>query len=150
MMGSFGSFAMAPRANWQGFPKLSLVSCGVALVQVTSSTERTRLNIINRETGNHIGYRRIDAEAGEDVPEAGRVKGYKVADSCGVLLEPGELDEVALQITHTMAIEAFVPRKKIGEIHLDPLDKGIRATALRRGPAKNQTPQTRKLTQRGS
>jgi hypothetical protein len=49
-----------------------------------------------------------------------------------------------------MAIEAFVPREEIGAIHLDPLDEGVGATALRRGPAKYQTPQTRKLTQRGS
>ena len=127
---------MAPRANWQGFPKLSLVSRSVALVQATSSTERTRLNIINREAGNRIGYRQIDAETGEDVPEAGRIKGYKAADGSGVPLEPGELDEVALQITHTMAIEAFVPREEIGEIHFDPHDKGVRAKALRRGSAK--------------
>jgi DNA end-binding protein Ku len=138
MMGSVGSFAMAPRANWQGFPKLSLVSCSVALVQATSSTERTRFNIIKRGAGNRIGYRQIDAETGEDVPEAGRIKGCKVADSSGVLLEPGELDEVALQITRTMAIEAFVPREEIGAIHPDPLDKGVRTTALHRGPAKTK------------
>ena len=86
---------MAPRANWQGFPKLSLVSCSIALVQATSSGERTCFNIINRGTGNCIWYWQIDAETGEDVPEAGRVKGYKAADGSRVLLEPGELDEVA-------------------------------------------------------
>jgi DNA end-binding protein Ku len=129
---------MAPRANWQGFPKLSLVSCSIALVQATSSGERTCFNIINRGTGNCIRYRQIDAETGEDVPEAGRVKGYKAADGSRVLLEPGEQDEVALRTIHTMAIEAFVPREEIGQIHFDPLDKGIRATALRFGPAKTK------------
>jgi DNA end-binding protein Ku len=141
MMGSVESFAMAPTANWQGFPKLSLVSCSIALVQAASYGERTRFNIINRGTGNCINCirsRQIDAETGEDVPEAGRVKGYKAADGSRVLLKPGELDEVARRTTHTMAIEAFVPRAEIGEIHFDPLDTGIRATALCCGPAKSK------------
>jgi DNA end-binding protein Ku len=36
-----------------------------------------------------------------------------------VLLEPEELDEVALESTHTIDIETFVPRKDIDEIYLD-------------------------------
>jgi DNA end-binding protein Ku len=110
---------MAPRANWKGFLKLSLVSCSVGLVQATSSRERVRFNLINRETGNRIRYRQIDAETGEDVPEEDRIKGFKAADGSYVLLEPEELDEVALESTHTIDIESFVPRKDIDEIYLD-------------------------------
>jgi len=110
---------MAPRANWKGFLKLSLVSCSIGLVQATSSRERVRFNIINRETGNRVRYRQIDAETGEDVPEEDRIKGFKAADGSYVLLEPEELDEVALESTHTIAIDSFVPRKEIDEIYLD-------------------------------
>jgi DNA end-binding protein Ku len=110
---------MAPRANWKGFLKLSLVSCSVGLVQATSSRERIRFNLINRETGNRIRYRQIDAETGEDVPEEDRIKGFKASDGSYVLLEPEELDEVALESTHTIDIETFVPRKDIDEIYLD-------------------------------
>jgi len=110
---------MAPRANWKGFLKLSLVSCGIALFPATSTRERIRFNIINRETGNRVRYRQIDAETGEDVPEEDRVKGYKVADGSYVLLEPEELEDVALESTHTIDIESFVPRKEIGDIYLD-------------------------------
>jgi DNA end-binding protein Ku len=110
---------MAPRANWKGFLKLSLVSCSIGLVQATSSKDRIRFNIINRETGNRVRYRQIDAETGEDVPEEDRVKGFKTADGSYVLLEPEELDEVALESTHTIEIESFVPRKEIDEIYLD-------------------------------
>ena len=110
---------MAPRANWKGFLKLSLVSCSVGLVQATSSRERIRFNLINRETGNRIRYRQIDAETGEDVPEEDRIKGFRAADGSYVLLEPEELDEVALESTHTIDIETFVPRKDIDEIYLD-------------------------------
>jgi DNA end-binding protein Ku len=110
---------MAPRANWKGFLKLSLVSCSIGLVQATSSRERVRFNIINRETGNRVRYRQIDAETGEDVPEDDRIKGFKAADGSYVLLEPEELDEVALESTHTIDIASFVPRKEIDEIYLD-------------------------------
>jgi DNA end-binding protein Ku len=110
---------MAPKANWKGFLKLSLVSCSIALFPATSTRERIRFNIINRETGNRVRYRQIDAETGEDVPEDDRVKGYKTADGSYVLLEPEELDEVALESTHTIEIESFVPRKEIDEIYLD-------------------------------
>ena len=110
---------MAPRANWKGFLKLSLVSCSIGLVQAISSRERVRFNIINRETGNRVRFRQIDAETGEDVPEEDRIKGFKAADGSYVLLEPEELDEVALESTHTIDIESFVPRKDIDEIYLD-------------------------------
>jgi DNA end-binding protein Ku len=128
---------MAPRANWKGFLKLSLVSCSIALFPATSTRERIRFNIINRETGNRVRYRQIDAETGEDVPEEDRVKGYKTADGSYVLLEPEELDEVALESTHTIEIDSFVPRKDIDEIYLDdpyylvPDDKvGVEAFAV--------------------
>jgi len=110
---------MAPRANWKGFLKLSLVSCSIAMVQATSTKERIRFNIINRDTGNRVRFRQVDAETGEEVPQEDRVKGYKASDGSYVLLEPEELDEVALESTHTIDIEAFVPRRDIDDIYLD-------------------------------
>jgi DNA end-binding protein Ku len=109
---------MAPRANWKGFLKLSLVSCSIAMVQATSTRERIRFNLINRDTGNRIRHVDVDAETGDEVPEEERVKGYKTADGSYVLLEPEELDQVALESTHTIDIDTFVPRKEIDEIYL--------------------------------
>ena len=45
---------MAPRANSKGYLKLSLVSCAVALFPATTTRERVRFNIINRQTGNRV------------------------------------------------------------------------------------------------
>jgi DNA end-binding protein Ku len=89
------------------------------MVQAISTKERIRFHIINRDTGNRIRFKQVDAETGEEVPEEDRVKGYKTADGSHVLLEPQELDEVALESTHTINIESFVPRKEIDEIYLD-------------------------------
>src|SRR5436853_6056629 len=98
---------MAPRANWKGYLKLSLVSCAVALFPATSTRERVRFNIINRATGHRVRYDVVDAETGEEVPQEERVKGYKVDKENYILLDEKELDEVALESTHTIDIESF-------------------------------------------
>jgi DNA end-binding protein Ku len=98
---------MAARANRKGFLKLSLVSCNIALVQAAPSDDKIRCNIVNGETGSRVRLRQVDAETGEEVPEQERIKGYKAADGSDVPLEPGELDAVAPESTHTIGIEFF-------------------------------------------
>ena len=57
---------MAPRSNWKGYLKLSLVSCPIALYPATSATERVSFRQVNRQTGNRLraarGFR--DGRAG--------------------------------------------------------------------------------------
>jgi len=110
---------MAPRPTWKGYLKLSLVSCSVAMYTATSTSSRIRLNILNRETGNRIRNQAIDSESGDVVENENKVKGYEVDDGQYVLLEEEELDEVALESTHTIDIESFVPRDEVDEIYLD-------------------------------
>ena len=110
---------MAPRPTWKGYLKLSLVSCAVAMYTATSTSSRIRLNIINRETGNRIRNQAIDSETGDVVENENKVKGYEVDDGRYVLLEEDELDEVALESTHTIDIETFVDRGEVDEIYLD-------------------------------
>src|SRR5437870_4120559 len=110
---------MAPRANWKGYLKLSLVSCAVALFPATTTRDRVRFNIINRQTGNRVRYDVVDADTGEEVPQEDRVKGYKVGGDGYVLLEEEELDDVALESTHTIEIESFVERDTVDELYLD-------------------------------
>lgn len=52
--------AMAPRANWKGFLRLSLVTCPVALYPATSDSEKVSFNQLNRKTGHRIkgGFKR--------------------------------------------------------------------------------------------
>jgi DNA end-binding protein Ku len=110
---------MAPRPAWKGYLKLSLVSCSVAMYTATSTSSRIRLNIINRETGNRIRNQAIDSETGDVVENDAKVKGYAVDDGDYVLLEEDELDEVALESTHTLEVEQFVPREEVDQIYLD-------------------------------
>ncbi len=110
---------MAPRPNWKGFLKLSLVSCSVALYPATTTSDRIRFNIIDRKTGNRIRNEIVDAETGEPVEREDRVKGYQVAKGQYVLVEDDELDNVALESTHTIDIEQFGPVEDVDRIYLD-------------------------------
>lgn len=110
---------MAPRANWKGYLKLSLVSCAVALFPATSTSQRVRFNILSRKTGHRVRYDVVDAETGDPVPEDDRVKGYKVDKDAYVFVEEDEFDKVALESTHTIDIESFVPRSEVDAIYLD-------------------------------
>jgi hypothetical protein len=58
---------MAPRANWKGFLRLSLVTCPVALYPATSESEKISFNQLNRKTGHRIKYAKVDADTGEEV-----------------------------------------------------------------------------------
>ena len=66
---------MAPRANWKGFLRLSLVTCPVALYPATSDTEKVSFNQINRKTGHRIKYAKVDADTGEEVANEDIIKG---------------------------------------------------------------------------
>ncbi len=111
---------MAPRPNWKGHLKLSLVSCAVALYPATSSSShRIRFNIINSSTGNRIRNDIVDAETGQPVEPEDRVKGYQFERGQYVLVDEEELDNVALESTHTIEIERFVPMAEVDRIYLD-------------------------------
>jgi DNA end-binding protein Ku len=110
---------MAPRPNWKGFLKLSLVSCSVALYTATSTSQRVSFNIINRKTGNRVRYDVVDAETGDEVEKEDRVKGYKLDNKDYLLLDDEELENVALDSTHTIEIEEFVPIADVDRIYLD-------------------------------
>jgi DNA end-binding protein Ku len=69
---------MAPRANWKGFLRLSLVTCPIALFPATSESEKISFNQINKKTGHRIRYLKVDAETGDEVASEDFIKGYKV------------------------------------------------------------------------
>ena len=109
---------MAPRANWKGFLRLSLVTCPVALYPATSDTEKVSFNQINRKTGHRIKYLKVDAETGDEVTSGDIVKGYKVDTDTYIEVTKDELDDIALESTHTIEIDEFVPRADIDSRYL--------------------------------
>src|SRR5487761_2271712 len=90
---AFSENPMAPRANWKGFLRLSLVTCPVALYPATSDTEKVSFNQINRKTGHRIKYAKVDADTGEEVASEDIMKGYKVDTDTYIEMSKEELDE---------------------------------------------------------
>jgi DNA end-binding protein Ku len=111
---------MAPaRAFWKGYLKLSLVSCPIALYAGTSATERVSFRQINKKTGNRLRQQLVDDITREPVEGEDRGRGYECAKNAYVPVDDDELDALAVESTHTIEIESFVPRQQIDQRYLD-------------------------------
>jgi DNA end-binding protein Ku len=108
---------MAPRANWKGYLRLSLVSCPIALYPATSEREKIRFHQINSETGGRVRIRRVDEGTGKEVPYDQIVKGYEVGKGQYVEVTDEELEAIALESTKTIDIDSFVPREEIDQLY---------------------------------
>jgi DNA end-binding protein Ku len=109
---------MAPRSNWKGFLRLSLVTCPVALYPATSESEKINFNQLNRQTGHRIKYLKVDADTGDEVPSEDIVKGYQLEKDQFIEVTKEELEELALESTRTIEIDEFVDRTEIDPRYL--------------------------------
>jgi DNA end-binding protein Ku len=110
---------MAPRSNWKGYLKLSLVSASIAIYPATSTSEKVRFNTLNRATGNRLKRKMVDSVTEEEVPTEVQVKGYAVGKDQYVQVEDDELTQIAIESTHTVDIEKFVPKASIDDRYRD-------------------------------
>jgi DNA end-binding protein Ku len=108
---------MAPRANWKGYLRLSLVSCPIALYPATSEREKISFNQINSKTGNRIKMTRVDAETGEPVEYSDIVRGFEVSKGNYIEVTDEELEAVAIESTRTIEIDEFVPKQEIDDLY---------------------------------
>jgi len=136
---------MAPRSNWKGYLKLSLVSASIAIYPATSSSEKVRFNTLNRATGNRLKRQMVDSVTDDVVESDGQIKGYAVGKDQYVMVEDEELAEIAIESTHTVEIEKFVPKASIDDRYRDtpyylaPEDKvGMEAFAVIRDAMKKK------------
>jgi DNA end-binding protein Ku len=110
---------MAPRSNWKGYLKLSLVSASIAIYPATSSSERVRFNTLNRKTGNRLRRQMVDSVSGDVVENEDMIKGFAVGKDQYIQVEDEELEEIAIESSHTVDIEKFVPKESIDDRYRD-------------------------------
>jgi DNA end-binding protein Ku len=110
---------MAPRPNWKGYLKLSLVSCPVALFPATTTSERVSFRTLNRGTGHRLRRQMVDDQTGKTVEAEDQVKGYEVAKGEFIQVEDDEIKSVQLESNHTIDIERFVRRADVDGLYLD-------------------------------
>src|SRR5437660_9984140 len=97
----------------------SCPSCPIALYPATSEREKISFHQINKNTGNRIKYRKVDAETGDEVESADIIKGYEVGKGQYIDVNPEELEAVALESKRTIEIDEFVPKDQIDELYLN-------------------------------
>jgi DNA end-binding protein Ku len=111
--------APPPRPYWKGFLKLSLVTCPIALYTATSPGERVAFRQISKKTGNRLRQQLID-EGTEEVIESGdKGRGYEVDKGVYLPVEDEEIEAIAIESTHTIDIDRFVPKAEIDERYID-------------------------------
>jgi DNA end-binding protein Ku len=110
---------MAPRANWKGYLRLSLVSCPIALYPASSLSEKVSFNRVNRKTGNRLKQQNVDSETGEVVPREDMARGYEIAKGQYLIVEDEELEAVQIESTRTIDIDQFVPKNEIDERYIE-------------------------------
>lgn len=110
---------MAPRPAWKGYLKLSLVTCAVEVTNATTQADKISFRVLNRETGNTVKRRYVEAESGKPLADKDEVKGYETADDEFLLIEEEEIDAVQIESSHTLNLEGFVDKSEIEQVYLD-------------------------------
>jgi DNA end-binding protein Ku len=108
-----------PRASWNGFLKLSLVSCPVYLSPATTESKRIRLNQLNAETGNRLKQQLIDSETGEVVERDQIAKGYEFERGRYVTLDDDELKALQIESSKIIDLSQFVSGDEVDPVYLD-------------------------------
>jgi DNA end-binding protein Ku len=107
---------MATRPTWQGYLRLSLVSCPVALYTATSRSGEVHFNMLSKETNNRIKMIPTDPETGP-VERSEIVKGYEIEKGHYVVITDEEIKSVRLETTRTLDIERFVDDEDIDRLY---------------------------------
>src|SRR5712672_151772 len=108
-----------PRASWNGFLRLSLVSCPVSLVPATTEAKRIRFNQLNSETGNRVAQQLVDSKTGETVDRDQIVKGYEYDSGRYVTITDDELKDLQIESSKIIDLDRFVDRDEVDPVYLD-------------------------------
>ena len=107
---------MATRPTWQGYLRLSLVSCPVALYTATVRSSDVSFNMLHKQTMNRIRMIPTDPETGP-VDRDDIVKGYEIEKGHYVVVTQDEIENVRLETTRTLDIERFVDEDEIDRLY---------------------------------
>jgi hypothetical protein len=97
-------------AVWNGFLRVSLVSCPVALSPAVKEGNGVRLDQLNARTGNPVTQQFLDAKTGVVVPSDALAQGCQVEGGGYVAISDAELATVAGEPSDVVELALFVPR----------------------------------------
>jgi len=105
------------RAVWSGALSFGLVALPVQLFTATES-HTIRFNQLQRGTSDRVRNKRVNERTGEEVPMEEIIKGFDMGDEY-VVVEPGELDEIAPGQSKSMEITGFVDLDQVEPVFFD-------------------------------
>jgi DNA end-binding protein Ku len=108
-----------PRASWNGFLRLSLVSCPVSLVPATTEAKRVRFNQLNSKTGNRVQQQLIDSKTGDVVDRDQIVKGYEYDRGRYVTVTDDELKALQIESSKIIDLDRFADHDEVDPVYLD-------------------------------
>jgi non-homologous end joining protein Ku len=113
---------MAPRAQWNGYLKLSLVSCPISLYPAISAAEKISFRQVNRETGNRLRQQLVDSVTGKIVDAQNLGRGYEVGENQYMVVQDEDLEAARREARTRPFTSAPAPGKRQAEA-FEPADK---------------------------
>ncbi|MGW7053967.1 non-homologous end joining protein Ku [Streptomyces sp. NPDC054887] len=105
------------RPVWSGALTFGLVSLPVQMFTATDS-HTVHFHQLQRGTSDRVRNKRVNERTGDEVPLDEIVKGYDAGDEY-VLVEPGELEEIAPGRSQAVEITGFVDLEQVEPIFFD-------------------------------
>ncbi len=95
----------ALRPAWNGYLKLSFVSCPIALYPAISAAERLSFRQVNRRTGHRLKHKLVDSITGEEVSSSEKARGYETAADEFLLVEDRDIEQARSERPAPGAVE---------------------------------------------
>lgn len=97
------------RPAWNGYLKLSFVSCPIALYPATSAADRLSFRHVNRRTGHRLKHKLVDSVTGEEVASSDKARGYETAAAGFLLVEDRDIERARNERPPPGAVELASP-----------------------------------------
>jgi DNA end-binding protein Ku len=123
------------RSIWGGAISFGLVNVPVKLFTAVRKKD-VRFHQLHSKDGGRIQQKRVCSVDGEEVPYEEVAKGYDLGGEQYVMIDPGELEELDPESTHTIDIQDFVHLDQIDPLYYDasyyvvPDERGAKAYRL--------------------
>lgn len=109
---------MAPRSNWKGYLKLSLVACPVKMYTAVSKTNKISFNMLHKDSHERIQMKPFIAGKGV-VERSDLVKGYEYERDQYIIVNAEDFDKIKIESSETMVIERFIDEDAVDRVYVD-------------------------------
>ena len=110
---------MATRPTWQGYLRLSLVSCPVGLYTATSRGGEVHFNMLHKDCGTKLKQQYICPKHETIVDRENTVKGREFAKGQYVTFTPEELKALDEKATNSIDVLQFIPLAAVDRLYLE-------------------------------